>query len=119
MTKTSANGKVRTRDFGASKTLADFDPLNFTLNGETFNCVPAIQGQTMLEFVAEADSDEGGKAAQALYGFFKKALVADDYQRFDVMIKSPEYIVDLNLIGDIAAWLVEEYTARPTSEPVS
>jgi hypothetical protein len=35
------------------------------------------------------------------------------------MIKSPDYIIDLSLIGDIAAWLVEEYTTRPTSEPVS
>ena len=119
MTKASANGKVRTKDFGASKTIEDFDPLNFTLNGETFNCVRAIQGQTMLEFVADADSDDGGKAAAALYGFFQKALVPDDYVKFDAMVKSENYIIDLGMIGDIAAWLVEEYTARPTSEPES
>jgi hypothetical protein len=119
MTKTSANGKTRTRDFGSAKSLADFDPLNFTLNGETFNCKPAIQGQAMLTFVAEADSEDGGKAATALYGFFEKALIPDDYNKFEGMLRSDEYIVDLGLIGDIAAWLVEEYTARPTSEPKS
>ena len=111
--------KPRTRDFGKSKRLADFEPLNFTLNDETFNCKPAIQGQTLLQFVAEADSNDGSKAAHALYGFFEQTLVPDDYTRFDEMLKSDEVIVDLSLLGDIASWLVEEYTERPTSGPES
>jgi hypothetical protein len=111
--------RPRTRDFGTSKKLADFEPLNFSLNGQTFNCRPAIQGQTMLQFVSDADSNDGGKAASALYKFFEQALVTEDYPRFAEMLVSEEYIVDLSLLGDIAGWLVEEYTSRPTSEPKS
>lgn len=111
--------KSRSRDFGNTKRMSDFEPLDFALNGENFTCQPAIQGSTLLEFVAEADSQDGGKAASALYGFFKKAIVPEDYVRFEAMLKSEDTIVDLNLLGDIAAWLVEEYTARPTSEPQS
>jgi hypothetical protein len=112
-------GKTRTRDFGSTKSIDDFDPLNFSLNGENFECRAAIQGSVLLGFVADADSPEGGKAAQALYGFFEKALEPDDYIRFDALLKDPKRIVDLNLLGEIAGWLVEEYTSRPTSEPKS
>lgn len=111
--------KTRSRDFGKTKRLDDFEPLDFTLNGETYNCKPAIQGGTLLAFVADADSDQGGKAASALYGFFEKALVPEDYTRFSAMLEDSDVIVDLNLLGEIAGWLVEEYTARPTSEPKS
>jgi hypothetical protein len=111
--------KARTKDFGATKKIDDFEPLNFVLNGETFNCKPAIQGSVLLEFVADADSDQGGRSAGALYGFFKKTLLTDDYTKFEEMVRSEDVIVDLSLLGDIAGWLVEEYTARPTSEPKS
>lgn len=111
--------KTRTRDFGATKRLTDFDPLNFMLNGETFNCRPAIQGNTLLDFVAEADSDDGGKAAGALRSFFAKSLTEEDYSKFTLMLDSPDVIVDLSVLGDIAGWLVEEYTSRPTTEPES
>lgn len=110
---------TRTRDFGQSKKLTDFEPLNFTLNDESFNCRPAIQGTVLLQFVAEADSNEGGRSAAALQGFFEKALFEVDYLKFQEMLESEDIIVDLNLLGDIAAWLIEEYTSRPTSEPAS
>lgn len=115
----ATRSNVRSRDFGSTKSIDDFDPLEFSLNGETFKCRPAIQGGILLEFVADADSTDGGKAASALYNFFKQAMEDDEYTRFDAMLRDPKVIVDLAVLGDIAGWLIEEYTSRPTSEPKS
>lgn len=110
---------ARHKDFSGGTSIEDFEPLSFTLNGETFNAVPAIQGSTLLEFVAAADSDSGGAAAGALYSFFENCMEPDEYARFRALLKDPKIIIDMETIGEIAGWLVEEYTTRPTKRPVS
>jgi hypothetical protein len=111
--------KLRSRNFGRTKTLQDFDPLEFTLNDQTFSCRRAIQGSVLLEFISNADSQDGGRSARALEEFFKDVLPPDDHARFQIMLKDPEIIVNLSDLGEIAAWLIEEYTARPTQGPNS
>jgi hypothetical protein len=109
----------RHKDFSGGTKIEDFEPLTFTLNGQKFECVPAIQGSVLLEFVAAADGESGGAAANALYKFFRDTMTREEYERFDLMLKDPEVIIDMETIGEIAGWLVEEYTARPTRRPVS
>lgn len=110
---------ARHKDFSGGTKIEDFEPLTFSLNGETFTCVPAIQGTVLLEFVAAADSQDGGAAATALYQFFKDCMSASEYERFDRVLKNPEVIIDMETIGEIAGWLVEEYTQRPTRQPAT
>jgi hypothetical protein len=108
----------RRKSFRGGTSIADFDPIEFDLNDQVFKCRPAIQGATLLDFVSRADGDSGGAAAGALYGFFKDAMEEPEYERFSEYLKSPELIIDMELIGEIAAWLVEQYTTRPTRESV-
>lgn len=109
----------RHKDFSGGKKISDFEPLTFTLNDQTFEAKPAIQGTTLLEFVAAADSDSGGAAAGALYDFFKNVMRAEEYARFMDVLNDPDVIIDMELIGDIATWLVEEYSTRPTEQPTA
>jgi hypothetical protein len=104
----------RHKDFGAVATTADYEPLSFTLDGEEYWCKPAINGAVLLRFVREADSDSGGQSAGALLGLFEKVLLPEDNEKFAKVIDDPEKIIDINILGEIAAWVVEQYTQRPT-----
>ncbi len=104
----------RRKSFKGGKALSDFEPIEFDLNDQTFKCRPALQGATLLEFVAKADGESGGAAAGALYGFFQDAMEEEEYTRFRNYLNSPDLIIEMETIGEIASWLVEEYTARPT-----
>jgi hypothetical protein len=79
----------RKKTFRGGKAITDFEPIEFELNDQTFTCKPALQGAVLLEF--------------------------GEYTRFRDYLKSPDLIIDMELIGEIAAWLVEQYTDRPTS----
>lgn len=105
---------ARHRDFEGGIDLSEFEPLTFTLRGQLFEAKPAIQGSVLLDFVAKADTNSAGGAADALYSFFKEALPGDQYERFMTLLHDPNVIIDMEKIGEIANWLVEEYGKRPT-----
>lgn len=104
----------RRKKFTGGKKLDEFEPIEFELNDQTFKCRPALQGAVLLEFVAKADSDSGSAAASALYDFFKDVMDEEEYTRFRDYLRNPDIIIEMDTIGEIAAWLVEEYTERPT-----
>ena len=60
-----------------------------------------------------------GAAAGALYGFFKDCMPEDEYNRFIEYINGDDVIIDMELIGEIASWLVEQYADRPTQPSLS
>lgn len=115
----AASKKRRHRTFGGGKKITDFGPVDFDFGTENFKCKSAVQGAVLLEFVAAADSDSGGKSAAALYGFFEQVMPEEEYSRFMTHLKNPDVIFDIADIGEVAAWLVEEYAERPTEEPKS
>jgi hypothetical protein len=108
---------ARTKKFAGGTKLSDFEPLDFELNGVKFDCKPAIQGSVLLEFVRDADGDSGGDSAKALYSFLSSAMAEEEYNRLQTVLHDPDIIIDIELIGEIVAWLVEEYSARPTTQP--
>lgn len=110
---------TRHKDFGGGTDVTEYEPLSFTLMGQNFNCVPAVQGHVLLNFVARASGDDGGAAAGALDDFFAKAMESDEFKRFKEHLENPRIIIDMEKLGEIAGWLVEEYTTRPTQPPSS
>jgi hypothetical protein len=106
--------KGRFKDFGSTTSIDEYAPLGFALNGEEFVCRPAMSGASLLDFVRRADSEHGGMAAEAIVDFLHNSLDGDDADRFDALVKDPDRIVQVETLGDIAGWLVEQYTARPT-----
>jgi len=106
----------RHRDF-SSKRKKTTDPVTFTIESETFTAQPSIPGAVLLDFIADADSGDGGRAAQALVDFIEKVVVEDEREAFRDVIRDPEKDIDIATLAEICEWLVGEYTARPTDSP--
>lgn len=104
----------RRKSFKGGKSITEFEPIEFELNDQTFVCKPALQGAVLLEFVSNADSESGGAQAGALYKFFQDCMEPAEYERFQAYLNQPNLIIEMTTIGEIASWLIEEYTARPT-----
>jgi len=88
--------------------------VTFELDGEEFTAVPAIPGAKLLDFIADADSDDGGRASQALIDFMESVIVPDDRERFSALIRDEDRVIEIELLAEICEWLVGEYAARPT-----
>lgn len=109
-----ASTTTRHKDFGAPLKMSDFEPVTFTICGEEFTCHPAVQGSVLLKFIAGADSNNGGRAAEAMRWFFAQVMSEDEVQRFYDLIDGDEYVIDMQQLAEISSWLVETYSARPT-----
>lgn len=106
----------RFKDFGSGGSEIK-NPLSFKLHGEEFNCHPAIQGKVLLDIVANAEANEGAGAAKVITDFFKACMPEESYVRFDALLTKPDKIVTVETLAEITAWLVEEYSSRPTQQP--
>lgn len=104
---------ARHKSFGGGKSASEFEPLTFDIDGVSFTPRPALPGTALLEFIRDAD-DEEGNSAKALYVFLERALVPDEYKRLREVLDSPDRVIDIADIGEIVSWLIEEYSARPT-----
>lgn len=117
------NGKTkmakRHRSFAPARSEKDLpEPLTFDLLGGKYNfeCKPVLQGAVILDFVA-ASEDGGAGGAAHMTDLIVEALKDDDeVARFNEVIRSKkvEDTVSIEELGEIVAWLVEEYTSRPT-----
>lgn len=110
---------TRHKDFGAPRADVEVEPLSFSLHGEEFDCHPNVQGAMLLRFIKEADSGDGSRASEALLGLFEKVLEPESFVRFNELWNDNNRIVPIETIGEIAGWLIEEYTARPTKRSSS
>lgn len=106
----------RFKDFGSGGDISA-EPLSFKLHEETFECWPNLQGQVLLELAVNSSEEDGVAAAKTVNGFFQHALKPESFERFSLLLKNPEKIVAIETLAEITAWLVEEYSARPTQEP--
>ena len=106
---------VRHRDFGAPA--SQDEPVTFMLYDQTFRCVPALQGRTLLDFIATSAEEDGAASAKAVLEFFDVALVAADLERFTALTSAQDTVVPLDTLASIMEWLVEQYAGRPTEPP--
>jgi len=107
---------TRFKDFGAGGD-TNTAPLSFKLYEEEFYCKPSLQGKVLLDMVSNAKNAEAEDVSHTITNFFSKALVEESYQRFLTLLEHPDKIVTIESLGEITAWLVEEYSGRPTSGP--
>ncbi len=108
---------TRFKDFGTVDLSAIEHP-TFALYGETFTCKKAMQGRVLLSMVAKSgDANNAAAGAQAITEFFDYVLVEESSARFNALLNHPEKIVEVEKLSEIVAWLIEEYTNRPTLRP--
>jgi hypothetical protein len=106
----------RFKDFGGDSGVVK-EPLSFKLYEEKFDCYPAVQGKVLLEMVSKAgDDNDPAAAANVIDSFFGVALMPESLERFNNLLTDPKRIVTVETLSEIAAWLVSEYSERPTKE---
>ena len=105
----------RFKDFGGAA--QEFSPLSFKIHGEEFHCRPAIQGKTLLTIVANSDESDGAAVERTINEFFEKTLLSESLEKFNALLNDPDKIVTVDTLGEITAWLVEQYSLRPMQQP--
>lgn len=105
----------RFKDFGAGSDVRS-EPLSFKLYDETFECYSNLQGKVLLDLAAGSNADDPAAAGKLMTDFFASALKPESLERFNALLEDSERIVNVETLGDITAWLVEEYSDRPTKE---
>lgn len=105
---------ARHKSFGSANPYADREPVTFEIYDETFTCRPAVQGAELLKFGKDAVDNPN----EAVLNFFQICMNEAEFIRFKDLMEDPDRIVDVQTLGEIAGFLVSEYTARPT-EPSS
>jgi hypothetical protein len=107
---------TRFKDFGGDGQV-NTDPISFKLYDEEFHCYPSIQGKVLLKIVANSDSNDGAGLAATVESFFEAALLPESRERLEILLSDPKKVVSIETLGEITAWLVEQYSARPTEGP--
>jgi hypothetical protein len=105
----------RFKDFGADVPETT-EPITFKLHDEEFTCMPEVQAAVVLELASLASGDVGPEGGTVILDFYKNVLEDESYERFNALIHSKK-IVRMEKLGEIAGWLLEEYTARPEEQP--
>jgi hypothetical protein len=107
---------TRFKDFGSGKK-TDAEPLSFKLHGDTFECLPQIQGKLLLDLVADSSGEDPAKSAAVIDLFFSQVMTDDSYVKFNALLKDKNKIVSVETLAAIVGWLVEEYSDRPEEQP--
>lgn len=106
---------ARHKSFGNVDRYRDQEAVTFDLYDETFTCKPAVQGAALLRFGTESQEN----AAEAVMTFFALCMGEEEFDRFKGLIESEDKIVDATTLGEIAGYLVGEYSSRPTERSSS
>jgi hypothetical protein len=89
---------------------------SFDLHGVTYHCVPVLPGVALANVVSSAGGS-GPEQMKAAMDFLDLALEDESAQKLAAAMrrKEAEFVVELPLIMDIFAWLVEEYGENPST----
>lgn len=103
------------KSFSSSKEKAPVEPIEFELEGETFEAYGQVPGAVLLDFIAASSNEDSSGTAGAILGYLKSSMNKENFSRFDRLTRDPEKIIELQTLADIVAYLIEERTAnRPT-----
>lgn len=99
------------------------EQVEFDLEGKTFRCRPRVSAGILMRFadVAGGPEDEVDSRAmvRVLREFFVNAIVREDFDEFWGLIEDPDIAIPVETLSEIANWLAEQYTERPTGGPSS
>ncbi len=101
------------KDFELSPTEAD--PPSFTVAGREFKCVAEPPGGAMADLFWTFQGNDTPLRAAGLVRFITACMSDADADVFDAVIRDKDTIVSWGTLGEIANWLIEEYTGRPTT----
>jgi len=90
------------------------EPITFELEGENFEAYGQVPGAVLLDFIAASSQEDSNGTAGAILGYLKSSMDRENFKRFDKLTRDPEKVIQLQVLADIVAYLIEERTSRPT-----
>lgn len=106
------------------KIAASKEVVKFDVNGQEFICRNRLPAGVIMRFgevMGSSDEDEtsSGALITAMKDFFRSAIVPEQIDEFFDLLDDPDIAVPVDTLSEIAGWLSEQYTARPTGSPSS
>lgn len=113
------------------RTPEESQPIELEINEEVFHFHSSISGLTLLEFVETFDQMDLGDDSESIDGLklvsnakvftdiMFKSVVLEDQDKLHTYIRDPKNNVGIEALFDIATFLLESYTARPTESSSS
>jgi hypothetical protein len=105
------------KSFGTPKegeSLEAIEPIAFELAGEEFEAYGEVSGAVLLDFVSHYGSDNGSDTAKAILDYLKDSMDAENYKRFQAIIRDPKKLIKLETLSEIVGYLMEERSSRPS-----
>lgn len=103
------------KSFTSAKEKTVVEPIAFELEGENFEAYGQVPGAVLLDFIAASSQEDSNGTAGAIIGYLKSSMDRENFRRFDKVTRDPEKIIELQVLADIVAYLIEERTDRPTA----
>lgn len=107
--------KVTKKTFNVTKT---DEPITFAVDEDEFEAIPAdrLPAGSLADYFQNINE---GNLFKAHDSFFSAILTEDSYKRFNDRLHSKESPITVQVLGDIAAWLLgDEYLGgKATEEP--
>lgn len=107
--------KVSKKTFNVTKT---DEPITFAVDEDEFEAIPAdrLPAGSLADYFQNINE---GNLFKAHDSFFSAILTEDSYTRFNERLHSKEKPITVQILGDIAAWLLgDEYLGgKATEEP--
>lgn len=92
----------------------DQSPFPLTINGDDVMCRGVVDGYILLEYTAGMSRTATmGERARALDAFLRECMEPTEYEKFRKICS--KNLLDIDPIVDIAQYLTEVYSERPTS----
>lgn len=105
----------KAKSFTSSKEKVVAEPITFELEGENFEAYGQVPGAVLLDFIAASSQEDSNGTAGAIIGYLKSSMNRENFKRFDKLTRDPEIVIELQVLADIVAYLIEERTDRPTA----
>jgi hypothetical protein len=110
------------RDFDSARAATNADPIRFKLGGYTFTCLAQAPIGAALDLARapepdplDPNADVTVLACNAIDTFVQRLLASPrDVKRWQKVLRDRKNPVSSEDLVELAFWLAEEYTARPT-----
>lgn len=113
---TRVNGRIIVTDTNVN--FRDFtkkrSAVFFNLDGERFDCAPAVPVTSLQELANYAGEVNSNNAADFLQKFFGLVMDADNQSRIAARMVDKTNPLDMDQALEIMHWLLEAYGMRPT-----
>ena len=102
-----------TKSFSSYNGATPSEPFPIEINGTTWHFVPMIPGALLLDFTSMADEEHPNKMAQGITDLLNNAIVPEQKDEFNLWLRDPKNHVTMEVLGELAGYLAEVYTASP------